>query len=177
MIFFKQKYKTVKEFVPDNMETMLRFAKERGYAQRDLMFIPELTVLGQTAVETSMSNPLHLNEYANDAGHYYYKMTEIAFCTGVIFAAMWHENYNYLKNEFADKYMQTWETEISLPIVENLFEMNEDEFGQFIYDLFETYTEEVKPFFKAKNAIEYMSVGLLNVYQLGVSMTLGCLGY
>ena len=69
------------------------YAKTQGYANKGLIFIPELIPLGQKAVLAYLQDPFLTFEYSSAPDTYYYVINSFAFQTGIIYGAAWHESY------------------------------------------------------------------------------------
>ena len=80
------------------VEDYHRTLKVKGYANRGLIFIPELIPMGNKAVLTFLKDPFFQAEVGGNVTQYYYLICSLSFMTGVAYAEKWHSNFSALKN-------------------------------------------------------------------------------
>lgn len=153
------------------------YAKAQGYANKGLIFIPELIPLGQKAVLAYLQDPFLTFEYSSTPDTYYYVINSFAFQTGIIYGAAWHESYATLKGGFDNKVIKDGPWEHVEPLFKKDLEMTKEQFEQFGQKLYAEWKTQHEPYWALNDPRQYTFNATLASFQLGVSMILEKLGY
>ena len=156
---------------------LAEYAKAQGYANKGLIFIPELIPLGQKAVLAYLQDPFITFEYSSAPDTYYYVVNSFAFQTGIIYGAAWHESYSALTGGFADKVIKDGPWEHVEPLFKKDLEMSKEEFERFGQELYTLWKNQHEAYWKLNDPRQYTFNATLASFQLGVSMILEKLGY
>ena len=152
-------------------------AQRYQQAMRDTIFIPELIDFGTQAILWFYKND-ELQRQISEPAEYYYVAVCTALHCGILFACQWHENYKAMcNNGFVNKIMETGPSRFTPGIIKKTLGWDDIQFRKFVMAIFEKWMELHKPYWNLKDPREYTFQATLAVYQLGISMTLGKLGY
>ena len=153
------------------------YAKNQGYANKGVIFIPELIPLGQRAVLAYLQDPFLTFEYSSDHDTYYYVINSFAFQTGIAYGAAWHQSYADLESGLADQMIQDGPWEYVEPLFRDDLAMTREQFEQFGRGLYEAWKTQHEPYWALNDPRQYTMNATLASFQLGVSMILEKYGY
>ena len=132
---------------------------------------------GSKAVLAYLKASYFQMEFGNNPQQYYYVLNTMSFMSGIVYAAVWHEDYNQLKSGFADQVIADGPPDYATPILEKDVGMSKDQANKFYPLIFESWLAMHEPYWKLSDPRDYTFNALLASYQLGVSMVLEKLGY
>ena len=166
-----------KLFYVDCMKDYHDRAKELGYAEHDVLFIPELIEPGSKAVYWFLSNEELQKQFASPA-EYYYVAVNTAIRCGILFGAMWHTDLPRLqKPGFVEFILENGPSNYTVDLIKKDLGMDDKAFGEFCTQIFLRWCEMHKPYWALAHPHEYTTNATLAAYQLGVSMILCRYGF
>lgn len=152
-------------------------AKKLGYAERDMIFIPELLGYGQKAVLWFLKND-DLQRQIPDPANYYYVAVNTAIRCGILFGLKWHLDFGGLQAPgYVESVMETGPSVLSKDIIKKDLGMDDEAFGEFCQAIFMRWLEMHKPYWEMRDPREYTFNATLAAYQLGVSTILCKYGF
>lgn len=166
------------EFYKACVEDFHNALKAKGYANRGLIFIPELIPLGNKAVLAYLKDPFFQMEAGSNPTQYYFLISSLCFMTGVAYAEKWHTNYNELKTSYADQIIEEGPPDYAQPLLESELGLNKDKQSQELFaTVFDRWIEMHNPYWKLEDPREYTFNAMLASYQAGISTILEKYGY
>ncbi len=152
-------------------------AKSLGYAERDLIFIPELIGFGQKAVLWFLSND-ELQKQFSSPEQYYFVAVSSAIRCGIIFALKWHHDFAGLNQPgYVESVMESGLVSLSEDTIENDLGMDKRAFHSFCMEIFDRWVEMHQPYWELQKPRDYTFSATLAAYQLGISMILCKYGF
>jgi len=160
------------------VEDYHRTLKEMGYANRGLIFIPELIPMGNKAVLAYLKDPFFKAEVGGNVTQYYYLICSLSFMTGVAYAEKWHSNFAALKAGFVDQVIADGPADYAIPILEKELHLSSDQQSEKLYSIiFDRWLILHEPYWKLSDPREYTFNAMLAAYQAGISVILEKHGY
>lgn len=152
-------------------------AKALGYANRDVIFIPELIPIGQKTVLAFLKDKFFQTEFGNNPNQYYFVIMSLSLQAGIVFADKWHSNFSALKNGYVDQIIDEGPADEAEVLLKNEIGLNKEQANQFYGEIYKRWMALHEPYWKLSNPREYTFNAVLAAYQLGVSMILEKYGY
>ena len=154
-----------------------RKAKELGYAERDLIFIPELIDFGQKSILWFLKNEELQKQFSSPA-EWYFTCISTAIRCGIIFALKWHFDFAGLNKPcYVESVMEEGPISISKDIIERDLGMDNKDFYVFCMKIFKCWAVMHEPYWKLADPRQYTFYATLAAYQLGISMILCKYGF
>ena len=153
---------------------------KKGYANRGLIFIPELLPLGSEAVLTYLQAQYFHTQSNGNANRYYYMICYFSFMTGIAYAEKWHSDYNELKESFADYIVKNGPADYALPLLEKELGVNGNDLPEeMLVPIFESWRKMLEPYWEEddEDIRTYTFQAMMATYQAGVSTILEKYGY
>lgn len=174
----KNNIKSVQDFYTDCIEDFHKCAEKEGAAQRGLIFIPELIPLGEQAVLAYLKDSFYSQEFP-DPKIYYYFIMALSIDTGLVYASKWHEDYDALKNGYAQEIIDDGPAETAERLLREHFpsSISTNQGNPFFQKIYPRWIAMHEPYWKLNDPREYTFRAMVAAYQLGVSMMLEKLGY
>jgi hypothetical protein len=152
-------------------------ANELGIAEKGLIVIPELSLIGQETVLAFLKDVFFQMEFGQNPNMYYYVIMSLSIQAGMVFSKKWHENLDELKSGYVAQIIAEGPADVAYEIFSSEFGMEKNDFNEFTKKIFERWLVMHEPFWKLQDPREYTFSAMNAAYQLGVSMTLGKYGY
>lgn len=167
-----------KDFYEDCVYEYHKLAKNKGFAQRDLIFVPELLINGNKMVLSFLKSTAFEQHMIKEPVYGYLVGIGTALFMGIITGYQWHVEYSKLEeisNNILDAgenatiyYKDNFEEKIGIDTKELL---------DFSYEVYVKFLELHKPYWKLNDPRDYTFNGMLASYQLGISIALANFGY
>jgi hypothetical protein len=154
-----------------------KVAKSLGYANRDLIFIPELIPFGQKTVLAFLQDNFFQMEFGNNPQQYYFVIMALSLQAGIVFADKWHSDFSALKNGYVDQIIEEGPADTAEVLLKNEIGLNKEQANQFYGKIFQRWLSLHEPYWKLSDPREYTFMAMLASYQLGISMILEKYGY
>lgn len=152
--------------------------RDRGYATRGLIFIPELIPYGEKAVLSYLQDTYFQMELGNDAAQYYYVICSLSFMTGVVYAEKWHTNFSELQSGFAERIINEGAPDYAHPLLEKEVGVPlEKQAEQLFSTVYDEWLVMHEPYWKLEDPRKYTFNAMLASYQAGVSTILEKYGF
>lgn len=152
-------------------------AKQLGYAERNVIFIPELINFGQQAVLWFLRND-ELQRQFSSPNEYYYVAVNTAIRCGIIFGLKWHLDFEGLNRPgYVQSVMESGPSGLSADIIKEDLGMDEKAFGSFCVEIFLRWSAVHEPYWNLQDPRDYTVYATLAAFQLGVSMILCKYGF
>lgn len=155
-----------------------KIAKDNGFAQKDLIFIPELLMNGNKMVLSFLKSPGYEQHMIKEPVYGYLVGIGAALFMGIIAGYQWHIEYSKLEDMSNNilaagdnvpvYYKDNFEEKIGIDTKEIL---------DFSYEVYEKFLKLHEPYWKLKDPRNYTFNGMLASYQLGISIVLANFGY
>ena len=164
-------------FYNECVEDYHRTAQAKGFAGHGVILIPELLPFGERAVLTYLKNEALQRQFANRPQVYYYLILSMAIRTGMVFAQMWHMDYERFKDKLADLVIAEGPASYAGGALREIGLPDENKAGSFFMEIFRRWVALHEPYWKLRDPRDYTYRAMVAGYQLGVSMMLEKLGY
>ena len=152
-------------------------ARNRGLANKGVIFIPELMSYGEDIVLRYLQDNYYSSQFADKPEDYYHLMMILSIQAGMLFAMQWHLDYDAVKSGFVEKVYRsnTWSTVQNIFSVD--FNMNQNQMNDFFRQMFDIWQDLHAPYWQLADPRDYTFRSLVAAFQLGVSLMLDKLGY
>lgn len=152
--------------------------KSKGFANKGLIFIPELIPLGEEAILAYLQSPFFQMEFGGNPTQYYYFICSLSIMTGVVYAEKWHSNYAELKSGFAEQIIEDGPPDYAMPILETNLGLSPDQQSEKLFStVFDRWLQLHEPYWELPDPRDYTFKALLAAYQAGISAILEKFGY
>lgn len=166
-----------KAFYNDCTQAFHEKAMSLGFANRGLIFIPELIPMGQKVVLDLLRDPFYQNQFRDNATQYYYFITALSLQTGIVLADKWHNNFDELKRGYVEKIMKKGAADDALVILNSKLNLSKDKANEFYGEIYDVWLEKHNPYWSLNDPRDYTFNAMMAAYQLGVSMILEKYGF
>lgn len=171
------RYETPQTFYTSCLKDYHDTAKKLGYAENDVVFVPELLEYGQKAILWFFRND-ELQRQLSEPASYYYCAVNTAIRCGILFALKWHLDFRGLQaHGYVDSVMETGPSVFTKDIIKRDLGMNDSAFGSFCTAICMRWMEMQKPYWQMQDPRDYTFYATLAAYQLGVSIILCKYGF
>ena len=150
---------------------------KNGFANRGLIFIPELIPIGEKTVLAFLQDTFFQMQFGNNPQVYYYAIMSLSLQAGIVFAEKWHSNFPALKSGFVDQIISEGPADACKPFLIQLGLSTTEKENEFYQTIFKSWLEMHEPYWKLSDPREYTFTATLAAYQLGISMILEKYGY
>lgn len=164
-------------FYNDCVEDYHKTAKKGGFANRGLIFIPELIPIGEKTVLAFLQDSFFQMQFSNNPQVYYYAIMSLSLQAGIVFAEKWHSNLSALKAGYVDEIIAEGPADACKPFLKQLGLTDNEKENEFYQKIFERWMVMHEPYWKLKDPRDYTFYATVAAYQLGVSMILEKYGY
>ena len=165
------------QFYADCVEDYHNTAKQQGFANRGLIFIPELIPIGEKTVLAFLKDPFFQAQFGSNPQMYYYAIMSLSLQAGIVFAVKWHENFSALTAGYVDQIIEEGPADACKPFLRQLGLTNNDKENDFYRAVYARWLAKHEPYWKLKDPRDYTFKATLAAYQLGISMILEKYGY
>ncbi len=170
--------KTPTDFYTACVEDYHNALKAKGFANRGLIFIPELIPMGNKTILAYLQDPFFQAEAGGNATQYYYLICSLSFMTGVAYAEKWHSNFAELKTGFVEQIIAEGPPDYAMPILENALGLSPEQQSEKLFQtVFDRWLQMHDPYWKLPDPREYTFNAMLAAYQAGISVILEKYGY
>lgn len=152
-------------------------AKSLGYANKDVILIPELIPYGQRTVLAFLKDDFFRMEFSNNPTQYYYVIMILSLQSGIAFAQKWHLDFKDLINGYVDKIIAVGPANAAEEILIKNIGLDKKQADRFYTKIFERWIALHEPYWELSDPREYTFYAMLAAYQLGISMILETHGF
>ena len=160
-------------FYKECVSSFHQIASDAGYANKGLIFIPELMPAGEKIVNALLSNQYLSSQYGSDPSRYYYAIVGLGIQAGMVIADQWHKDPDALKNGFVDYIIAQGPAEMAKRLMQTCFQADEEKANGFYSSIYSRWLQLHKPYWNRKDTGQYTFYGTLAAYQTGISAILG----
>ena len=165
------------QFYNDCVEDYHKTANQSGFANRGLIFIPELIPIGEKTVLAFLQDPFFQMQFSGNPQVYYYAIMSLSLQAGMVFAEKWHSNFSALKSGYVDEIIAEGPADACKPLLKQLGLTDNEKENEFYRTIFERWMVMHEPYWKLSDPRDYTFKATVAAYQLGVSMILEKYGY
>ena len=165
------------QFYNDCVEDYHKSANKSGFANRGLIFIPELLPIGEKTILAFLKDPFFQMQFGGDANLYYYVIMSLSLQAGIVFAEKWHSDFPTLKSGYVDKIITEGPADACKPFLKQLGLTDTERENDFYRTIYGRWTVMHEPYWKLSDPRDYTFKAMLAAYQLGISMILEKYGY
>ena len=165
------------QFYNDCVEDYHKTANKHGFANKGLIFIPELIPIGEKTVLAFLRDPFFQMQFGNDPHLYYYAIMSLSLQAGIVFAGKWHSDFPALKSGYVDKIIAEGPADACKPFLKQFGLVDNEKENDFYRTIFERWLAMHEPYWKLSDPRDYTFKATLAAYQLGISMILEKYGY
>ena len=108
------------QFYNDCVEDYHKAALAKGFANRGLIFIPELVPIGEKTVLAFLKDPFFQMQFGGNPQMYYYVIMSLSLQAGMVFAEKWHSNFPALKSGYVEQIIQEGPADACKPLLAQL---------------------------------------------------------
>ena len=164
-------------FYNDCVADYHKTAQGKGFANKGIIFIPELIPIGEKTVLAFLKDRFFQMQFGGNPHMYYYVIMSLSLQAGMVFAEKWHSNYDKLKSGFVDQVIKDGPADLCKPLLKQLGLSNIEKENAFYQAIFDRWLKMHEPYWELKNPREYTFKATLAAYQLGISTILEKFGY
>lgn len=165
------------QFYTDCVAVYHNRAKELGFAERGVIFIPELIPLGEKAVLLFLKDP-YIQQQIPDPFDYYSVALNTAIRCGILFGAKWHTDLSELeKPGYIESVIESSPVSLTRDLIKSELGLDDKSYKDFSYKIFEKWVEMHKPYWELNDPRQYTVNATVAAFQLGVSMILCKYGF
>ena len=165
------------QFYNDCVEDYHKAALAKGFANRGLIFIPELVPIGEKTVLAFLKDPFFQMQFGGNPQMYYYVIMSLSLQAGMVFAEKWHSNFPALKSGYVEQIIQEGPADACKPLLAQLGLTDNEKENAFYRVIFERWMAMHEPYWKLSDPRDYTFKAMVAAYKLGVSMILEKYGY
>lgn len=170
--------KSAQDFYNDCLISFHDEAKENGFANKGIIFIPELIPMGEKAVLAYLQDMYFSIEFAQDPVMYYYAIMSFSLQTGICFAEKWHNDFERLESGYVDEIIKLGPAFDALAIMsEKIGISGNEERNDFCRNIYRKWISCHEPYWNLRDPRQYTFRAMVAAYQLGVSMILEKYGF
>lgn len=170
--------KNVQSFYTDCLKTFHDEAMANGFANRGLIFIPELMPMGEKAVLAYLQDMFFTMEFGQNPTQYYYVIMSLSLQTGICFGEKWHKDFAGLKAGYVDEIIKVGPADDANAILAETIGINgNEEQNAFYQKIYEKWIHCHEPYWALNDPRQYTFRAMVAAYQLGISMVLEKYGF
>lgn len=165
--------KSAQTFYTDCVKAFHDEAMANGFANRGMIFIPELMPMGEKAVLAYLQDVFFTMEFGQSPAQYYYVIMALSLQTGICFGEKWHLDFVGLKNGYVDDIIKVGPADKANEIMEETIGISgNQEQNEFYKKIYEKWIQCHEPYWALEDPRQYTFRAMVAAYQLGVSMVL-----
>jgi len=169
--------KTSTELFKSILISIHKSAYSKDYITKDAIMVEELLDYGFKYSLDWLSDTEFYNTFKGNMVGYYLGLCVNCFCGGLAVADAWADGGERLSKIKYDEIYEGGVWNNVFVLIEMTDDNDKKDFQNFMLSLYEMWVVELKDYFKAPGANEYISKSLAAFFQLGVTMRLDILGY
>ena len=170
--------KNPQSFYTDCLKTFHDEAMANGFANRGLIFIPELMPMGEKAVLAYLQDMFFTMEFGKNPTQYYYVIMSLSLQTGICFGEKWHKDFAGLKAGYVDEIIKGGPADDANVILAETVGINgNEEQNAFYQKIYEKWIYCHEPYWALNDPRQYTFRAMVAAYQLGISMVLEKYGF
>lgn len=170
--------KNPQSFYTDCLKTFHDEAMANGFANRGLIFIPELMPMGEKAVLAYLQDMFFTMEFGKNPTQYYYVIMSLSLQTGICFGEKWHKDFAGLKADYVDEIIKVGPADDANVILAETVGINgNEEQNAFYQKIYEKWIYCHEPYWALNDPRQYTFRAMVAAYQLGISMVLEKYGF
>ena len=161
-------FRTPVQLFETALSLMHSIADERQYVSKNSVIIEELIAQGKTSVVAWLCDEEFKSGLENNPTSYYFGIAVNLVVCGMYYADVWvNNNKNISEVKYSDIYDGGLWNNIQR-LIDNKTEEEKVNFQKLLRDLFDVWTDLVKPYNKLSNFGEYIVDTMVSFFQIGV---------
>ena len=150
---------------------------EKQYVSQNSIIIEELVAQGKTNVIAWLSDEEFKSGLNNNPTSYYFGIAVNVLVSGMYYSDVWVNNNKNIKDvKYTDIYEGGLWNNINR-LIEDKSDEKQNEFRSFLKDIFDIWTNYIKPYNKLSNFGEYIIDSMVAFFQIGVCIKLSLFNY
>lgn len=159
------------------LSSMHSYANEKQYVSQNSIIIEELVAQGKTNVIAWLSDEEFKSGLNNNPTSYYFGIAVNVLVSGMYYSDVWVNNNKNIKDvKYTDIYEGGLWNNINR-LIEDKSDEKQNEFRSFLKDIFDIWTNYIKPYNKLSNFGEYIIDSMVAFFQMGVCIKLSLFNY
>lgn len=169
---------SVQSFYTECLKSFHDEAMANGFANRGLIFIPELMPMGEKAVLAYLQDMFFTMEFGQNPTQYYYVIMSLSLQTGICFGEKWHKDFAGLKSGYVDEIIKVGPADDANVIMSETIGISGNQEQNVLYQkIYEKWIKCHEPYWTLEDPRQYTFRAMVAAYQLGISMILEKYGF